>query len=77
MEKCALKLKALCLKIRLKERGQAFSFFSSKDTTQEMNGKTQTGKILAKHIANRGLVCGIYEVLQLNNRMLSHSIKYG
>ena len=63
--------------LRLKERGQAFSFFSSKDTTQEMNGKTQTGKILAKHIANRGLVCGIYEVLQLNNRMLSHSIKYG
>ena len=53
------------------------NFFSSKDTTQEMNGKTQTGKILAKHIANRGLVCGIYEVLQLNNRMLSHSIKYG
>ena len=42
-----------------------------------MNGNTQTGKILAKHITNKGLVCGIYEVLQLNNRMLSHSIKYG
>ena len=56
---------------------KAFNFFSSKDTTQEVNSKTQTGKILAKHIANKGLVCGIYEVLQLNNRMLSHSIKYG
>lgn len=77
MEKCALKLKDLRLKIILKERGQAFNFFSSKDTTQEVNSKTQTGKILAKHIANKGLVCGIYEVLQLNNRMLSHSIKYG
>lgn len=76
MEKYTLKLKALCLKMRLKERGQAFNF-SSKDTTQEMNGNTQTGKILAKHITNKGLVCGLYEVLQLNNRILSHSIKYG